>query len=104
MLIGEMIDPIMTYTIGCVATVRPDGASAVSPTATFLLIDDRTIVFANIRPQGTVENLRRRPDVEVDFIDSFARLGCRVRGQARYVVRDDAQGTFNTAVSPRWLN
>jgi len=101
-LTGEMIDLITTHTIGCVATVRPDGAPAVSPKATFLVLDDRTIAFANIRSQGTVENLRRRPDVEVDFIDPFARLGCRVRGHARYVLRDDAEAPLRTKFKEKW--
>lgn len=102
MLTREMIDLITTYTIGCVASVRPDGAPAVSPKATFLVLDDRTIAFANIRSQGTVENLRQRPNVEVDFIDPFARLGCRVRGRARYVLRDHAEAFLRTKFKEKW--
>ncbi len=102
MLTKEMIDLITTYTIGCVATVRPDGAPAVSPKATFLVLDDRTIAFANIRSQGTVENLRQRPDVEVDFINPFARLGCRVRGYARYAPLANAEATRRTKFKEKW--
>ncbi len=102
MLTKEMIDLITTYTIGCVATVRPDGAPAVSPKATFLVLDDRTIAFANIRSQGTVENLRQRPDVEVDFINPFVRLGCRVRGHARYAPLANAEAALRTKFKEKW--
>ena len=97
-----MIHLIATYTIGCVATVGSDGAPAVSPKGTFLVLDNRTIAFANIRSQGTVANLRRRPDVEVNFIDVFARKACRVRGRARYVSRDDAEADLRTKFKDAW--
>ncbi len=104
MLTQEMTQFIETYTIGCVATVRADGTPAVSPKATFLVLDDQTIAFANIRSKLTVENLRRRPDVEVDFIDIFARLGCRVRGRAWYVTRDEAEADLRTKFKDTWSN
>ena len=102
MLTQAMVDLIETYTIGCVATVRSDGAPAVSPKATFLVLDDRTIAFANVRSQATVENLRRRPEVEVNFIDVFARTGCRVRGRAHYVLRDDAEASLRIKFENGW--
>ena len=82
---------IETSTVGCLATVRPDGTPSVSPKGTFLIVDDRTIAFAHIRSQGTVDNLRSRADVEVDFIDVFQRKGCRVRGSATYAPRERAE-------------
>ena len=57
MLTEQMIQLISTYTIGCVATVRRDGAPAVSPKGTVIVIDDRTIAFANVRSEGTVANI-----------------------------------------------
>lgn len=102
MLTEQMIQLISTYTIGCVATVRLDGAPAVSPKATFVVIDDRTIAFANIRSQGTVENLRRHPQVEVNFIDIFKRIGCRVRGRARYSTFDEVQPEERRRFQEKW--
>lgn len=97
-----MIDLIETYTIGYVATVRSDGKPAVSPKATFLVLDDRTMAFANIRSQATVDNIQRRPEVEVDFIDVFARVGCRVRGLARYAVFEDFEMNVQTKFKTKW--
>ncbi len=102
MLTQGMIDLITTYTIGCVATVREDGTPAVSPKATFLVLDEQTVAFANLRSPGTVANLRHRADVEVDFIDVFARRGCRIRGIARYVAREDSEPALRTKFGEKW--
>ena len=102
MLTEQMTQLISTYTIGCIATVRPDGAPAVSPKGTFLVIDDRTIAFGNIRSQATVENICRNPQVEVNFIDVFARKGCRVRGRGRYASLDGAQPDHRKRFQEKW--
>ena len=104
MLTQERIHLITTYRVGCVATVRPDGSPAVSPKATFVVLDDRTIAFANIRSPGTVENLRRDPSMEVNFVDVFARKACRVRGHARYVLRNDADVDLQTRFKNEWAD
>ena len=102
MLTQEMMDLIATYTTGFVATVRADGSPAVSPKATFVVLDDRTIAFANIRSRGTVENLRCRPNVEVNFFDVFARKACRGRGFARYILRRDAEAGLQRRFEEGW--
>jgi len=38
----------------------------------------------------------------VDFIDVFARKGCRVRGRARYILRDHADAALRTGFRKRW--
>ena len=76
---------IATFPLGFVATVTPDGRPAVSPKGTFLVLDDETIGFGEIRSPGTLENLAHRPEVEVNFIDQWKRKGVRVRGQVRIV-------------------
>ena len=101
-LTKDMTDLIEAYTIGCVATVRLDGTPAVSPKATFLVVNERLIVFANIRSPGTVENIRHRPDVEVNFVDGFTRKSCRVRGLARYVLSDNAEVALKTSFKEKW--
>lgn len=82
---AEMKQLIEENTIGCVATITPDGRPAVSPKGTFLVVDEATIAFSNIRSPGTVHNVQAGSGaVEVDFIDVLRRTGCRVRGHARY--------------------
>jgi predicted pyridoxine 5'-phosphate oxidase superfamily flavin-nucleotide-binding protein len=83
---------IANYSAGAVATVNEDGTPAVSPKATFVVVNDECIAFGNIRSPGTVGNLRVRPDVEVTFLDVLARRAVRVRGRARVVEIDSEEG------------
>ena len=46
------------------------------------VLDDNTIVFADIRSPGTVANLRVNPNVEVNVVDPFVRKGYRFKGRA----------------------
>jgi len=79
---------IRNHSAGAVATVNGDGSPAVSPKATFVIVDDRCIAYGNIRSPGTSANLLERPAVEVSFVDVLARLAVRVRGRGRIVARD----------------
>jgi predicted pyridoxine 5'-phosphate oxidase superfamily flavin-nucleotide-binding protein len=82
MLTAPMKDLIATYPLGFVATVTSDGAPAVSPKGTFLVLDDVTIAYGDIRSPGTRRNLMANPAVEVSFIDPFKRKAVRVAGSA----------------------
>ena len=79
---------IENHSAGAVATVNDDGTPAVSPKATFVVIDDGCIAFGNIRSPGTVANIRHRPCVEVNFIDVLTRRAVRVTGTAEVVDKD----------------
>jgi hypothetical protein len=82
MLTAPMKDLIATFPLGFVATFTPDGAPAVSPKGTFLVLDDHTIAFADIRSPGTRRNLMANPAIEVNFIDPFKRKAVRIAGTA----------------------
>lgn len=77
------IDVIERVRLGFVATVTPGGRPAVSPKGTFVVLDEQTIAFGEIRSPGTMSNLSHTPEVEINFVDSFTRKGCRVRGATR---------------------
>ena len=66
---------IRNYNAGAVATINDDGNPAVSPKATFVIVDDNCIAYGDIRSPGTSANLRQRPAVEVNFIDVLAQIG-----------------------------
>jgi len=83
---------IRNYSAGAVATVNDDGSPAVSPKATFVIVDDHCIAYGNIRSPGTSANLQRRPAVEVSFVDVLARLAVRVRGCGLVCSRDSDAG------------
>ena len=79
---------IREFPLGIIATVGPDGAAAASPKGTFLMVDDTSIAYGDIRSPGTGANLDRDNRCEVVFVDPFRRKGVRVRGQATVHDRD----------------
>jgi uncharacterized protein len=90
MLTPDMRRVIEEQRLGFVATAAPDGTPNVSPKGTFVVLDDRTIAFGEIRSPGTMRNLRTNPRVEVNFVDVFARSGYRFAGLATVIQRGDA--------------
>ena len=92
----KLTDPmkrlIENYSAGSVGTTCEDGSPAVSPKATFVVVDEGYVAFGNIRSPGTVANIRRRPDVEVVFLDVLTRRAVRIRGKAEIVEKSSAAG------------
>ena len=82
MLTPDMKRVIEEQRLGFAATAAPDGTPNVSPKGTFVVLDDRTIAFGEIRSPGTIRNLRANPRIEVNFVDVFVRKD-RVGGPAR---------------------
>ena len=82
MLTEDMKRIVREQRLGLVATVDPDGVPAVSPKATFVVLDDQTLAFGDIRSPQTVRNLAANPMLEVVFIDPFVRKGYRFAGRA----------------------
>lgn len=89
MITSEMQKLIERNTIGFVATVTPDGAPAVSPKGTSVVLDGATVLFSNIRSPGTIRNIAANPAVELNFFDILARKACRLRGRATYLPRGE---------------
>jgi len=89
---------IARFPLGFVATITADGRPHLSPKGTFLVLDDATIAFGEIRSPGTMANLAHRAEAEVNFIDQWTRKGLRVRGRVRVV---EAGEEFDRLI-PRW--
>lgn len=101
MLTAPMKDLIATFPLGFVATITPEGAPAVSPKGTFLVLDDATLAYGDIRSPGTRANLAANPAVEVNFVDPFKRKAVRASGAATI----HGKGTDTYAqMQPRWLD
>lgn len=99
MLTLSMKALIADFPLGFVATVTPDSGPAVSPKGTFLVLDDRTIAFADIRSPKTRTNLMADPRIEVNFIDPFRRKAVRAAGTA--TLHSKGSGWFDD-MFPRW--
>lgn len=82
---------IEMWRLGFVATVTAGGRPNVSPKGTFIVVDDETIAFGEIRSPQTITNLTNNPELEVNFVDQFTRKGVRVRGQAQLLRKGTAE-------------
>ena len=82
LLTDDMKRIIAEQRLGFVATTNADGTPNLSPKATFVVLDDRTVAFAEIRSPNTIRNIARGSRVEVNFVDPFVRKGCRLFGTA----------------------
>ena len=87
MLTQDMKRIVEEQRLGFVATAAADGTPNVSPKGTFVVLDDVTIAFGEIRSPGTIRNLRDNPRIEVNFVDPFVRRGYRFAGTAHVVER-----------------
>ena len=92
---------IKQFSLGFVATVDANGHPAVSPKGTFLVVDDETIAFGEIRSPGTMANLGNLPRVEVNFFDPFKRKAVRIAGDVRIVERGSDE--FSALIG-RWID
>ena len=79
------------YTLGFVASVGADGRVNLSPKGTFVILDDETLIFSEIRSPNTVRNIKVNPEVEINFIDPFVRKGVRVRGMAQVIEKAESE-------------
>lgn len=102
MLTDEMKALIRNFMAGSVATVNKDGSPCVSPKATFVIVDDRTLAFGNIRSPGTLINLRANPAIEVCFTDIVTRKAVRVTGTAEIVRKSEASPALATLFEAEW--
>lgn len=90
-LTPKMIELIETWRLGFVATVTVGGHPNVSPKGTFVVLDDRTVAFGEIRSPQTVTNIVTQPEVEVNFVNVLSRKGVRLSGPAEIVRRDTGE-------------
>ena len=71
--------------LGFVATVSPNGTPNLSPKGTISVLNENTLVFANIRSPQTIENLEKNPSIEINIVDLFSRRGYRFKGIAKII-------------------
>jgi uncharacterized protein len=88
MLSTSAIDCISRVGLRFVASVTSGGRPSVSPKGTFVVLDERTIAFGEIRSPGTMSNIGHSPEVEVNFVDPFTRKGWRIRGLTSVLRRE----------------
>ncbi len=95
---------IRDHTLGFVATVNDDGTPNLSPKGTMAVIDDATIGFGEMRSPGTLANIAKRPAVELNFVDVFARKGFRFKGSAVFHRKGTAEYAKLLPTFARWAD
>lgn len=96
---ADMVNIIESSKLMFVASVRPDGKPNLSPKGSVRAFDDDHLMFADIASPQTIENVRSRPDVEINVVDFLSRRGYRFRGVAE--VLDPGHPDFEWIAS--WL-
>lgn len=102
MLSDEIKTLIRHHRAGMVATVNDDGTPSVSPKATFVILDDLTLAFGHIRSPGTLANVKKRPSIEVCFIDVLLRKAARVTGKATIIRKQEADEVLHATFEADW--
>lgn len=64
-----------------VATASKSGRPNVSAKGSFRVLDDDTVVFADINSPRTVANIKENPQVAVICLNTETRHGCRIWGK-----------------------
>ena len=100
MITFEAARIIAEFPLGVIASITPDGRPAASPKGTFLVLDDMTLAYGDIRSPGTRHNLMKTAMAEVVFVDPFRRKGVRLTGSTEIVEIRSAR--FNQ-FHPRWI-
>jgi uncharacterized protein len=87
-LTDEMRTILLEQRLGDIATVSPEGEPCLSPKGSLMILEDDTLVWADINSPRTANNISSHPRVEVMVIDPFARKGVRIAGKAALVPED----------------
>ena len=71
--------------LGFFATASKDGVPNVSPKGSIRVIDEQTLVFAEIMSSRTRANLRENPSIAVLVYDPAKRKGYQIKGKAELI-------------------
>ncbi len=91
MLNENMIKLISQHTLGFVATIDNSGRPNLSPKGTFVVLDNENLMFSEIRSPNTIRNIQTNPELEVNFVDPFARKGVRIKGKAEIIEKENSE-------------
>jgi len=70
-----------------VATVDSQGAPNVVPKGNIAVLDDNTLVFADLYSHQTKENLAINPDISIAVVNPASYTGYQLKGKAEIIER-----------------
>lgn len=71
--------------LGWVATAGQDGMPNVTPKGTIQVLDENTLIFADLFSQKTRENLKHNSKVAVTLVDTEKVIGYQFKGTAELI-------------------
>ena len=75
--------------LGTISTVSREGVPCASPLGSVIVLDDETVVWADVRSPRTVSNITSNSKVEIILLDPVARKAVRLTGRGA-VLRNPA--------------
>jgi predicted pyridoxine 5'-phosphate oxidase superfamily flavin-nucleotide-binding protein len=79
----DMMDFISTARPGFIATASKYGVPNVAPKGSLAAIDEETLLFADILPGKTRNNIAENPNVAIAFVDPKTMKGYQIKGKAQ---------------------
>lgn len=89
MITPEIKNFLNEQKLGYVATVSIDNTPNLSPKGTIIALDDKHLIFAEIRSPRTIANLKINPTLEINVVDPLIRKGYRFKGVAKIMTAGD---------------
>ena len=89
MITQEIKNYLKEQKLGYVATVSADNAPNLSPKGTIVALDEKHLIFAEIRSPQTIANLKINPKLEINVVDPLIRKGYRFKGNAKILTSGD---------------
>lgn len=109
--ISKELQELVKGKLGWVATADADGMPNVTPKGTVRVLDDHTIIFADLFSLKTRNNLKQNPKVAVTIIDREKAKGYQFKGKAELVdsgplfdkVRDEIKNAPKDLPEPKYV-
>jgi uncharacterized protein len=109
--ISKELQEMVKGRMGWVATVDADGMPNVTPKGTVRVLDESTIIFADLFSLKTRNNLKQNPKVAVTIIDQEKFKGYQFKGKAELIdsgplfekVKAELKGAPKALPAPKYV-
>lgn len=81
---GEIKDFLKNY-LAYVATVDEKGMPNVVPKGDMAILDDNTVVFADLYSHQTKKNLTQNPNIAITVVNPASYRGYQLKGKAKII-------------------
>lgn len=102
-ILSPEMKSLFSEQLAMVATVGTDGRPNVAPKGTLRVLDDSTLVFAELAGETTFRNLQANPLVTVAVVDRPARKMVRCLGRAELLTSGEVFDAVAQQVRARGL-